>query len=351
VTGWAREEGGPVHRWSGADDVPPGALGDSVVTVGVFDGVHRGHRSVVGRAVERARREGRAAVAVTFDPHPTAVLRPERAPRLLSTLDHRLELLAGLGLDATLVLRFTPDLAALPPERFAADVLGALLHARAVVVGADFRFGARAAGDVALLAALGRAARERGEPGWEVEAVPPVHAPGGARWSSTWVRERVAEGDVSAAAAALGRPHRLEGVVVRGDQRGRDLGYPTANVDVPATSAVPADGVYAGWLERRHACADGAGTRERLPAAVSIGTNPTFDGVERRVEAHVLDRDDLALYGEHVAVDLVERLRPMERFGDIGALRAQMAHDVERTRAITAGPAVTGSLGLAGPPA
>ena len=200
------------------------------------------------------------------------------------------------------------------------EVLVDTVHAAAVVVGEGFRFGHRAAGDVPLLASLG------GAHGFTVEGVPlltDAHHP----ISSTWVRERVAEGDVAAAADALGRPHRVEGTVVRGDRRGRELGYPTANVAVDPGSAVPLDGVYAGWL----VVAGGS-----LPAAISLGTNPTFGGVERRVEAYALDRDDLDLYDARVAVDFAARLRDTERFDSVDALIAEMAHDVAQTRKWTA---------------
>lgn len=311
-----------MQRWWSIDEVPDDDTG-SVVTLGVFDGVHRGHRLVVRRAVERARAEGLRSVVVTFDPHPASVVRPDAQPQLLSTVVHRLDLLEGLGVDGTLVLAFTPELAAEPPETFVQQVLVDALRARHVMVGENFRFGRRAAGDVALLARIGS------DEGFSVEGTPLVRTDGrdGATWSSTWVRACIAEGDVTAAAAALGRPHRVEGIVVEGDRRGRAIGYPTANLDVPSSTAVPADGVYAGWLVHRELVA---------PAAVSIGTNPTFDGVDRRVEAHVLDRTDLQLYGEHVAVDFAARLRDTLRFDTVEALVEQMGRDVEETRRVTA---------------
>ncbi len=297
----------------------------SAVTIGVFDGVHQGHRVVISRAVAQARQAGIPSVVVTFDPHPLYVLRPEAAPARLSTLQHRLELLEGLGVDATLVVAFTRELAARSPEDFVADVLLDALAARHVVVGQDFRFGRRASGDVELLRRLGAAH------GFVVDAVPPVQAPDAeVRWSSTWVRERVAAGDVAAAARALARPHRLEGTVVAGDRRGRTIGYPTANLSCDPGSAVPADGVYAGWL-----------VHARVPkaAAISIGTNPTFGGSQRRIEAYVLDETGLQLYGEHVALDFAARLRPTLRFDTVDALLAQMAADVARTRGVLGAPA------------
>jgi riboflavin kinase/FMN adenylyltransferase len=235
-----------------------------------------------------------------------------------------LELLAGLGVAATLVLPFTPDRAAQGAEEFVKEVLVDALRAQRVVVGADFRFGHRAAGDVALLATLG----ERF--GYSVDGIALVGDD--ERWSSTRIRAAVAAGDVERAATALGRAHRLEGVVVPGDRRGRTIGYPTANLELPPDAAVPADGIYAGWL--LHPA--GAPDEQQMPAAISIGTNPTFDGTVRRVEAYALDRDDLELYGEHVAIDFAARLRDTLRFDGVEPLVAQMRRDVDRAREITA---------------
>ena len=303
-----------MQRWDGLGEVPED-LAASVVSVGVFDGVHRGHAAVVGAAVDAARELDTRAVVATFDPHPVEVLRPGvRVPRL-ATLDRRLELLGELGVDAVLVLPFTTELAELGPEEFVDAVLVTALRARGVVVGGDFRFGHRASGDVPLLERLGEAK------GFEVRAVAPV---GDAdRWSSTRAREALAAGLVADAERILGRPHRLEGTVVRGEQRGRELGYPTANIATPEELLVPADGVYAGWLRLGS---------QALPAAASIGTNPTFDGSARTVEAYVLDRDDLDLYGARVGLDLVARLRGMERFAGVPELKAAMARDVEQAR-------------------
>ncbi|MBA3618397.1 MAG: bifunctional riboflavin kinase/FAD synthetase [Actinomycetota bacterium] len=305
--------------WQGVGDVP-GDWPASVVTMGVFDGVHRGHRALVSRAVDQARDVRLPAVVVTFDPHPVAVLKPGSEPARLCSLEHRVQLLAQLGIDGVCVLSFTAERAGQSAEDFVREVLVDTVHAAAVVVGEGFRFGHRAAGDVPLLARLG------GVHGFSVEGAP-LFADAGHPISSTWVRERVAEGDVAAAADALGRPHRIEGTVVRGDRRGRELGYPTANVAVDSGSAVPPDGVYAGWL---------VVAGESLPAAISLGTNPTFGGVERRVEAYALDRDDLDLYDARVAVDFAARLRDTERFNSVDALIAQMAHDVALTRKLTA---------------
>ncbi len=311
----------PIEVWRGVDQVPRG-LGPVVAVIGVFDGVHRGHRVIIDAAVRQARESGARCVAVTFDPHPSEVVRPGTHPALLSTVARRAELLGEAGVDGVLILHFSPALARLTPQEFVDRVLVEGLGAAAVVVGANFRYGHRAVGGVDTLRDSGRAA------GFSVEGVGLV-GEGGVTWSSTYVRQCVAEGDVDAAADALGRPHRIEGLVVHGDHRGRLLGYPTANLSLAPHTAVPADGVYAGWLHR----AGGA----VLPAAVSIGTNPTFDGSDRRVEAYVLDRDDLDLYGEHVAVDFAARLRPTLRFEAVEDLLAQMAVDVAEARTALGG--------------
>lgn len=306
--------------WRAFDDVPAD-LGPTVVTIGNFDGVHLGHRHVLAQARTTADELGvDTVVVVTFDPHPIAVLRPEHAPPILTSVETRARLVEEIGVGAVLVVPFDRDIARWSPEEFIDRVLVDTLHARAVVVGANFRFGFKAAGDVALL-------RESGaEHGFVVEG---VALDGGPQvWSSTYVRQCLASGDVSGAAEALGRPFSVRGVVVRGDRRGRELGYPTANVPTPVDVAAPADGVYAGWLTRRD-------TGERFPAAISVGTNPTFDGDrERRVESYVLDRDDLELYGVEVEVEFVERLRGMVRFDGIEALVETMHDDVRRARAL-----------------
>lgn len=300
----------------------------SVVCIGVFDGVHLGHRAVIAATRELAHQVGGRVVAVTFDPHPSAVVRPDTQPRMLSTLDHRVALLTEAGVDDVLVLTFTTELAAWTPAEFVDRVLVDGLHASGVVVGEGFRFGHRAAGDVALLEKLGAAHDFVVAPLLlEVGAVVEHGDTGQVAWSSTYIRQCVLEGDVAEASKALQRPHRVEGVVVHGDHRGRDLGYPTANLDPAQHAAIPADGVYAGWLVR-----DLNGVEEPLPAAISIGTNPTFDGADRRVEAYVLDRDDLDLYGERVALDFVERLRPTLRFDGVEPLLEQMADDVAGAR-------------------
>ncbi len=294
----------------------PADLGRSVVTIGNFDGVHLGHRSLIARARAEADRLEADLVAVTFDPHPMAVLRPEHAPAMLSDVEARCALLAECGVDDVLVLPFSREIAAWTPEEFVQRVLVDGLRACGVVVGANFRFGNKAAGDVAFLAGHG---------GFQVTG---VELDGGPQvWSSTYVRTCLATGDVEGAAEALGRPYGVRGVVSRGDQRGRELGFPTANVPVTGY-AVPADGVYAGRLRRLD-------TGEIFPAAISVGTNPTFAGErERRVEAYVLDRTDLDLYDVQVEVTFVARLRGMVRFEGVDALLAEMNRDVEKARAI-----------------
>lgn len=320
-----------VQVWRDLDEVPPG-FGPSAVTIGNFDGVHRGHLAVLGRTVRAAQDHGWRSVAITFAPHPLAVLHPEHAPQPLSTVEHRLELLGETGLDAVLLLPFTAELAQWTPRQFVQDVMVDALSARAVVVGADTRFGRRNAGDIRTLREFGA------ELGFTVDEVADLTTAGSSRrWSSTLVREQIEAGDVRAAAEVLGRPHRVTGVVVHGDHRGRELGFPTANLTTDAIGAVPADGVYAGWLVRAGHNGEPAATSAqeadvRLAAAISVGTNPTFDGEQRRVEAYVLDRDDLDLYGEQIAVEFVERLRPTLRFDGIDALITQMNDDVARSR-------------------
>jgi riboflavin kinase/FMN adenylyltransferase len=330
---WYVQQSEPVQRWSDLRDVPVN-FGPSAVTIGNFDGVHRGHHAVLKEVVDRARAAGLRAVAITFDPHPLAVLYPDRAPQPLSTTAHKLELLAAAGLDAVLVMSFTHELAEWSPRRFVQETLVDALHTQQVVVGSDTRFGHRNSGDVDTLRELGT------ELGFSVHVVADLGRQGAERrWSSTWVRELIAAGDVAAAAEVLGRPHRVTGTVVHGDHRGREMGYPTANLAPDAVGAVPADGVYAGWLVRPET-ADGGdigpqGPVEHLPAAISVGTNPTFEGRrDRRVEAYVLDRTDLDLYGEVVAVEFVERLRPTLRFDGMEPLMAQMALDVARCREV-----------------
>ena len=314
--------------WRSCDAVPAD-LGRTVVTVGNFDGVHLGHQHVVRRAREVAEELGLThVVAVTFDPHPIAVLRPEHAPLTLTTVETRVDLLDEAGVDDVLVVPFSREIAGWSPERFVDEILVESLHAKAVVVGANFRFGYRAAGDVAVLRELGET-RDFVTEGIALDGGPQV-------WSSTYVRNCLSAGDVEGAAEALGRPFTVRGEVVRGDRRGRELGYPTANVPTTGMIAAPADGVYAGWLRRLD------GDQEPLPAAISVGTNPTFEGErERRVESHVIavpPGDDLELYGVPVEVSFVARLRGMRRFDSVDELVETMADDVRRAREVLGTP-------------
>jgi riboflavin kinase/FMN adenylyltransferase len=314
-----------VYRWYGLAEVPSG-WGACVATIGEFDGVHRGHQRLVERAREIAQARNLPVVVITFDPHPDEVVRPGSHPPLLTTSRRRAELLAGLGADAVLVLPFSLEFSRLSPDEFIRVVLSERLHAAVVVVGENFRFGHKAAGDVSLLARLGE------KYDFTAEGVP-LLVVDGVTISSTYIRERLAVGDVVAAAQALGRPHRVEGVVVRGHMRGRGLGFPTANLETPPYTATPADGVYAGWLTSLDL--DGSEV-SRWPAAISVGTNPTFGVGDRTVEAYALDRDDLDLYGAHAAIDFAARLRGTERFDSIEALVTQMHQDVSQARALTA---------------
>jgi riboflavin kinase / FMN adenylyltransferase len=303
-----------MELWRGYERAP-GSWGRSVVTIGVFDGVHRGHQATIGHAVKRAKDLGIQSVVVTFDPHPSEVVRPGTHPAVLTEPGYKAELIEALGVDVLCVVPFTIDFSRLSPEAFVHDVLVEHLHARIVVVGENFRFGHKAAGDVPLMARLGRTF------GFGVEDAPLI-AEGDTVFSSTYIRACVAAGDMAAAAAALGRPHRVEGVVVRGERRGRALGFPTANLLHNRYAAVPAHGVYAGWLI--------FGDQKR-PAAISIGTNPTFGGQERTVEAYVLDFDG-DLYGEHVGLDFAAHLRETLKFDGVEPLVAQMREDVAQVR-------------------
>jgi riboflavin kinase/FMN adenylyltransferase len=309
-----------VKRWRGLERIP-GAWGRCVVTIGVFDGVHQGHQLLIRRAVEEARALGVPSVVLTFDPHPIEVIRPGSHPPMLTGQRYKADLVEELGVDVFCVLPFTPELSKMPPDEFVHEILVEKLHVAAVVVGENFRFGHGGKGTVASLTEDGRR--------FGFSVVPfPLQGTSQTTWSSTYVRSCVAAGDIASANEALGREHRIHGVVVRGDQRGRDIGYPTANLEPLPWSAVPADGIYAGRLARG---------KELLPAAISIGTNPTFAGAERRVEAFVLDFEG-DLYGEHVGLCFTARLRDTLRFDGVEPLVAQMAIDVERTRELVSHP-------------
>lgn len=319
-----------VHSGDECPELPTGAA----VTIGAYDGVHLGHRSVIAQVRELATPRGLATVAVTFDRHPAAVVRPESAPLLLTDLDQKLELLAAQGVDVTLVVHFDEVRAKEPAEDFVAEVLVDCLHAKVVVVGDDFHFGHQRRGNVGLLRDLGPGH------GFEVE---PVHLvgldgrtapPGDQKVSSTSIRAALRQGDLAGANRMLGRDHEVRGVVGHGDERARQLGFPTANVEVPDEICLPADGIYAGWYLRP----DG---RPR-PAAISLGRRPTFydDQPFSLLEAHVLDVPDgevLDLYGEPARVRFARRLRDEERFDSVEALVEQMGQDCARARDVLTG--------------
>jgi riboflavin kinase/FMN adenylyltransferase len=298
---------------------PAGSRG-AVVTIGVYDGVHLGHHAVLRLVRELADARGLAAVCVTFDRHPAEVVRPESAPRLLTSQEQKLELLDATGyLDLAFVLHFDEARSREPADDFVREVLVAAAHARLVVVGADFHFGRARGGDVALLQRMGA------ELGFEVLGVGLEAAPGGTIYSSTRIRELLAEGDVDGAAALLGRPHEVRGTVVEGDRRGRELGYPTANVAVPGRVCLPADGIYAGTFI-------GADGVERM-TALSLGRRPTFyDAADASLlEAYVLDFDG-DLYGHAARVRFMSRLRGEMKFDSVDALVDQIERDVADTR-------------------
>jgi len=283
-----------------------------VVAIGTFDGVHRGHRAILDQARAIAGPEG-TVVALTFWPHPMAVLQRKKAPALLCGISDRVALLHDSGADEVSIVEFTPEVASWTPEQFIERVLGPL-QPTSVVVGKNFRFGAGAAAD-------GTRMRELAGGAFDVTVLPLVVDEGAV--SSSRVREALTMGDMATATHILGRPFRFSGIVVLGDQRGRTLGFPTANLTVPPAFACVADGVYAGYLNHGG---------ERWPAAISVGTNPTFEGLQRRVEAYALDRSDLKLYGERVGVDFVARLRGQMRFYAVSDLVNQMKVDVATTR-------------------
>lgn len=294
-----------------------------VVVIGNFDGVHRGHQQLIKAAREEAG-DGKV-IAVTFWPHPMSVIRPDRTPLLLTTLDERRNLLQAAGVDEVVVVNFTDQVASWSPERFVDEALRPLRPTR-ILVGENFRFGFRAAGDLGLLTRLGK---EDGS--FTAEGIA-LSTDGGQPDSSTEIRTAIAAGDVEEACRLLARPFRVRGVVIKGAQRGREMGFPTANVPVPDGMAVPSDGVYAGWLT----CLNRPDA-ERWPAAISVGSNPTFVGENRRVETYVLDRDDLELYGIEIAVDFEHRLRGQVKYAGMEALIDQMHRDIDRARTLLLG--------------
>ncbi|HYN67692.1 MAG TPA: bifunctional riboflavin kinase/FAD synthetase [Ornithinibacter sp.] len=313
-----------MHRWTNPSETPA-ALRPCVLTLGNFDGVHRGHRAVLNALVEAGHRHGLPAVAITFEPHPVAVLRPDQAPELVAPGTIRDDLIADTGVDGLLVLDFTTEFAQQTPEDFVRAVFVRGLDARCVVVGMDTRFGYRNSGDVSTLADLGE------QFGFEVVALDDVGE--GERFSSTVVRRHLRAGEVAEAARILGRPHRVVGTVVHGNHRGKGLGYPTANLSADSLGLVPLEGVYAGWLTRLELAED---ERDRtMPAAISVGTNPTFETHDRRtVEAYVLDRDDLDLYDESVMVEFTAHIRPTLKFESVEELLEAMGRDVARCRGL-----------------
>jgi riboflavin kinase/FMN adenylyltransferase len=276
--------------------------------------------------VHKARERGVPSVLITFVPHPSEVVRPGSHPPVLTTIVRRSELVEALGVDVFCALPFTLEFSKMPPAEFVHETLVDRLHASAVVVGENFRFGHKAAGDVALLHKLGQAF------GFTAEGIPLLRD-GDTVLSATYVRSCVTAGDMESAAKALGRPHRVDGVVERGDARGRALGFPTANLRTDQWTAIPADGVYAGRVVRLDEWGRTIPDGELGIAAISVGTNPTFEVRQRRVEAYVLDFEG-DLYGSTLGVEFQHRLRGMEKFDDIAALVSQMRADVERTRAL-----------------
>lgn len=303
----------------------PPVEGGCAVTIGAYDGVHLGHRAVIAEVRRRAAAEDLPTTVVTFDRHPAMVVRPESAPRLLCDLEQKLELLATTGVERTVVIRFDADRAAESAASFVNDVLVDTLGTKLVVVGADFHFGSKRSGNVTLLQELG------GQHGFNVIGMDLVDVSGrpatnGDRVSSTGIRERLTRGDLETANRWLGRPHEVRGVVAKGDQRGRTLGFPTANVGVPGEVLLPADGIYAGWFERP----DGS----VHPTALSLGRRPTFyqQAHASLLECYLLDFEG-DLYDERVKVRFAKRLRGEKRFPSEEALVAQMHLDVIATRA------------------
>jgi riboflavin kinase/FMN adenylyltransferase len=305
--------------FTGVGEVPAG-FGPSAVTIGKFDGVHRGHRGVIAQLASLAADRGLAPVVVTFDRHPMALLRPEACPESLVSNAQRADLLAETDVAATLVLEFTRQLSELEPAEFVERILRDALDARLVLVGADFRFGHKGAGTIDTLRELGSIH------GFEVVLLEDVRVDG-ERVSSTKIREHLAAGEVREAAVLLGRYPRVRSTVVHGDAIGREIGFPTANLDPDIEGFLPADGVYAAWT-----WIDGV----RYGSAVSIGNNPTFDGIPaRRTEAHLLDAS-IDAYGKPIELDFVEYVRPMVKFDGVDTLVAALTTDVDRIRALLA---------------
>jgi riboflavin kinase/FMN adenylyltransferase len=307
-------------------DECPRPAGGSAVTIGTYDGVHRGHRAVISELRRRAGERGLSTAVVTFDRHPAEVLRPDRVPRQLTDHAQEVELLVSTGVDRVVVLTFDEARAKEPADEFVREVLVDCLNVKLVIVGDDFHFGHERRGNVALLTSMGA------ELGFDVEGLDLVGvdgapAEGPDRVSSTTIRRALDAGDLATANEMLGRPHEVRGVVEHGDHRGREWGFPTANVAVPEVAQLPADGIYAVWFVRPGGAVH--------PGAASLGRRPTFydDQPFRLLEVHLLDGDRYDLYGEAVGVRFVERLRGEERFDDVGALIDQIGLDCEAARA------------------
>jgi riboflavin kinase / FMN adenylyltransferase len=289
----------------------------SVVVIGVFDGVHKGHQLLLNRAKEIA--AGRTIIALTFDPHPTTVFAPDHAPTLLTTLSDRVELLKIHNADQVAVMKFNEKFAALSPSEFVKDILVKQLHASTVIVGKNFTYGHKAAGSVETLIATGQ------ELGFTVD-VQELKSDTEVI-SSSRIRALVVAGKVERARELLSRPHRLDGVVIHGEKRGREIGYPTANLGQIEGQTIPADGVYAGWLT--------VGINF-WPAAISIGTNPTFEGERgRQVEAYALDQEGLELYDKNASIEFGWFLRPTLKFDGLDDLLVQMKRDCDQARELT----------------
>ncbi|MDK8764349.1 bifunctional riboflavin kinase/FAD synthetase [Corynebacterium sp. MSK218] len=320
-----------VDIWYGIDNIPAD-LGPTTVTIGVFDGVHRGHQQLITRAVDHARANDYRAVMVTFDPHPVSVFLPERAPLAVVTFERRMQLAEEMGIDAVLVIDFTQEMRGVEPRQYVEDLLVGHLHTKHIVVGENFTFGAGAAGTASALAEFGA------EFGFDVDIVPLLNDDG-ERICSTNIRAALDRGDISRANWALGRHFSVTGPVVRGAGRGgKELGFPTANQYFPESVAIPADGVYAGWFVIEPTDAAVEGDMEPsvpYPAAISVGTNPTFGDEERSVESFVLDRD-ADLYGHEATVHFVDHVRDMEKFNSVDELLTAMKRDVARVREILA---------------
>ncbi|MDN6533370.1 MAG: bifunctional riboflavin kinase/FAD synthetase [Yaniella sp.] len=316
-----------MQYWAGTAAI--GHPSPSVVTLGNFDGVHRGHRAVLKLVDDTAKQHDLQSVAVTFDPHPRLVHLPEEPLVPIVSLPQKIRLLESCNLDATLVIHYTLDFATQTAQEFVENILVEALNARIVVVGSDTRFGAGNTGDINTLRKLGKAHN------FDVVQVDDVGET--ERWSSTWVRDTLEAGKVAQASRILGRYHTVEGEIVHGHARGRELGFPTANFASDSQGMIPADGVYAGWFTDERG--------NQLPAAISVGSNPTFNDIVRTVEAHIFDRpdgevlEDFNLYGQHCAVEFVARLRGMKAFTVIDDLIEQMYADVGQAGEILSGKA------------